>query len=879
MKKTLFFFAIIFSFSACVVFVAPSPDSGKQQQQTPVVDTAAAVQDGGFGFSAPDVTPTQYATVRPDQQPEQDYPTPANWEFYSQKGGTPLRRANADSVGKMFRPDIAALDTTTLNRFVQHGDSAFYKNFYGDSLYLGGGGANLYNSNGSVPDSVYRIAIVDTAATLYIAFGETGDGGIRMVGRNNNEGPSLTVSSDNEINYISLTENSTEIVSGVTTKVGDVNQTLNGMGIDIDADEMTIGDVFTDGNIGVYISKGSEQSYIFGNDGAGNNVLGIDYNAGQGIYIAIDDAPPTEGKTLRSGGDGTFYFSDFDSTGVNIYNGDGTIPADGDRVVSIDSNATFYINYANAAPAIEIYSGEDTDVADNGQVSISSTTGNNSTTISAESTNIYSTSGIQIGETTPDDNAGVGIDIFYNSNQYQIKLGNVFGDGDRFVSYDADEAGNFLVQNAVSSFEMDDGGNVTTIYGDGTGSGTFLAQIENGSESAIIQQNLSAFTVAADDGNDLSYQISANRNIGRVLFSGTTAANATAAVVATADDSGNGKSASVVLSISDPDAVVLNSAAIEIDTNGVKIQTVGGTGAAGDLLQSNGLYTYWTDTIYSASQTQGLAVLDGVIDMYWDSTQNGVNFHDQDERRAFYQVKGEFSVYGSEGGGSPQYYINGDETSGRIYMGGIYTGGDREALIDAQAVSPGQPATVSLTAIDSASTSIYSQVRVDSNGVKLYTNATDGTEGDLLMSNGSYSRWGGAGTFNADQLSYTPGSPDVWTAVVANRYTASFSSGATPTLTPSESVTEIIIDSTATTSTLNINYTPDARYNGTFTTVRYIYNDGSGACTVATNQSWKFTGSVATTGTFSIAAGEVWKIVWRPDAVAANARFYAIKLQ
>ena len=136
--------------------------------------------------------------VRPDTRPLQNNPTALNWEFYSQKDGTPLRRAHADSVGRMFRPDIYDTISTVLptgnpastrNRFVTNfGDSVFYVNFYGNSLLLGNasGGVfvpTLYTADGIVCDTCGSVQIangltffnVDSAAAKFeVLFGNLG---------------------------------------------------------------------------------------------------------------------------------------------------------------------------------------------------------------------------------------------------------------------------------------------------------------------------------------------------------------------------------------------------------------------------------------------------------------------------------------------------------------------------------------------------------------------------------------------------------------------------------------------------------------------------------------------------------------------------------
>lgn len=195
-------------------------------------------------------------------------------------------------------------------------------------------------------------------------------------------------------------------------------------------------------------------------------------------------------------------------------------------------------------------------------------------------------------------------------------------------------------------------------------------------------------------------------------------------------------------------------------------------------------------------------------------------------------------------------------------------------------VSSNSTPVATISAYDISAAITLNEINIDTSGVGINTRGEVGDEGDILQSNGSKSFWGGDGTFNSDQLSFTPngvGGIDQWIAVTANRYNAQiFASG---TSIPSESITEILADTSATTSTVNLNYTPDSRYTSTFTTVRYLYNFGSGNMTVQTNQSWQFKTTAGSATTLTIASGEWYKLIWREGATAADGRFYAVKLQ
>lgn len=834
MKKTLLFTFIILSISSCVVFIS-KPEKEQEKNNQNSADT--------FGLLPQISSPTEYATIRPDQQPLQDYPTAENFEFYSQKGGTPLRRANADSIGKMFRPDIAALDTTDLNRFILHSDSAFYKNFYGDSLYIGwtgyAGGLNIYNSNGTISGSTDRRVVVDTAALLHFAYDSLSDGGIKVFGPND-DGFGVSISSENELYYISVYNDLFE-AGGSTSNFGDINETNNGLGVEFLSDNFTLGDIFSENNFGYYAATDGRTVQMFSqNNGGGaefvtsgrmtvdsnmsvlslsaeqlaaDNEIGFKWSFGPGLWAQINGIAANPGDILRTADDGLMYFYQLDTVGVNIYTSNGTIGPDDSRDVGIDSNTTLAFYYPVGVAAVEIYSGADSTAGD-GYVGIKSPTENSLLII--------------------DDTDGI------------------------YLSTDA----GFFVGNGPAALTIDNASNVTIEYGDGIGGGGFLATTENGAATAKIEQNIGGTTISADDGNDLGYEISATQVTGNVQLRGFTSANASAAVSVTADDSGNGKSASVVISISDPDAAALNSAAVEIDTNGVKIQTIDGTGANGNVLKSNGLYTYWSSS----------------SDIEWDSVGGFFSAHDQDSRRDIYQDAGEFFAYG--GNGQYYYQFYGEEDSGRAQIESAENGTGKLAIVSATAEGPGSESSiVRAFIIDSLSVDVRQEITIDTNGIAILTQGSDGSAGDILQSDGSYSRWGGAGTFNADVLSFTPGgSASAWVAVPANRATlAGFATVAS--ISPSESVTEILIDTASTTSTVNLNYTPDSRLDNPFTTVRYIYNWGSGNATVQTNQSWLFKTSATTSGTLTIASGEAYKLIWLSNATQANARFYCVKIQ
>jgi len=131
------------------------------------------------------------AQVRPDQTPVQLNPTNANWEFYSQKGGTSLRRCSVDSLGKNFRlsyylgtsyVSATGNPSNLRNKLVRTpGDSVFLVDFYGNSFLVsvpgGGGGGSVQTlapltGNGSSGNKV-RIDTAGVTAGKVLQFNGT----------------------------------------------------------------------------------------------------------------------------------------------------------------------------------------------------------------------------------------------------------------------------------------------------------------------------------------------------------------------------------------------------------------------------------------------------------------------------------------------------------------------------------------------------------------------------------------------------------------------------------------------------------------------------------------------------------------------------------
>ena len=244
-----------------------------------------------------------------------------------------------------------------------------------------------------------------------------------------------------------------------------------------------------------------------------------------------------------------------------------------------------------------------------------------------------------------------------------------------------------------------------------------------------------------------------------------------------------------------------------------------------------------------------------------------------------------FAVQGADTKGSEATYtIQGDTTS-TVLLAARRNVADQDASLTLT-TTPGGLVTALLQAFNTDAPRTTNAVQVDTSGVGILTQGSQGDPGQVLQSDGDKTYWGVTiedGIIGADMLSYN--NLVGWETVNANRsLMATTGGGTTPTLTPSVGVTEIIVTDTATTSTVNLNYVPGeldgATYAQPFTTVRYIYNWGSGDCTVDTNQDWTFRVQGDGTGntTLTIPTGQSYKLVWVQGSSEATSSFWCFRI-
>lgn len=339
--KKIFFLFFLAAISGCVIMLPPKGEN-------PTAD-----KYGEY------VAPEQYATgIRPDQQPLIDNPNAGNFEFYSQKNGTPLRRANLDSVGRNYRPGIISVDSVEgggRNAFYYNEDSSsvFFIDFYSQQLEWPLGVVNIYNSDGEIPDGITRqvnvgdgskvefvtpfdagahalfsIEYSTTDAFVYMKdrFGGTyfqvADNGIEStIG----PGKTLSLGTSDGYGYFNLTEDGISAFSGV-----DGN---NFAALSLEAD-------------GTAVIKQSTASV--------SSQIGFLSGTTDALYVEIAGVTPTGNQILVGDGGGFMNFQDLPAPGIQC--GD-ELAALCELTVANNSCLTFnFQESTTVSPAIEVCS-------------------------------------------------------------------------------------------------------------------------------------------------------------------------------------------------------------------------------------------------------------------------------------------------------------------------------------------------------------------------------------------------------------------------------------------------------------------------------------------------------------------------------------------
>lgn len=797
MKNLKYFIPVLFLFSACAVVSVQNEPPKKGSEKPSEYGTETEFGENGAYPLQPAIAPAEYATgIRPDQQPEQDYPSPSNWEFYSQKDGTPPRRANADSVGKMFRPDFASLDTTDRNRFIFHGDTAYYKNFYGDSAAIGllsasGSALNLYTISGNILADTIRNVNIDSTATLRVNY-PNGNVLAEFYGGEDSLGAEgfVAFKDPTQEAFLVLGQNDRSIamVSPTTIEIGDRDAQNEGEGF------MT------------------QPGLVFMGNALDGSDRGIEIDLGTNVNSWL---LPTSSSVLQIGDTQ----NDQNGTGIQI------------------SNASSDIQIG------DIYGNDETTIILDAAAQ----------TIAATAPNIF-----QAGDLNGDF-TGMGLQV--DATNGVAALANTYGaDNAGFVVDVSSESvvnmftptANVRISSAEISANFEASGGFFKAASQNSGGSVSQFQIDTAKYELQLQSDINTdfqiFQSANVDGYGgyPSYSITAESAdiAGEYLFG-----------VHTLRLNQYGNDGGIVMGDIDNN---INGFGLQVDAANEEIYIGNGFGA---------------DTKRITIENNKIQI----DDPDRVSVQSGtaeVDIRDNDNITALVEDAGA-TGYATAVLTAPD---GGTNLGGVVSLRASYSGDSKAAgvLARSNTTGTGQTAQAVLYAFDASATNTANEVRCDTNGVQLLTQGGTGSAGSVLQSDGAYSFWAGEGTFSADQLSFgSVGGISQWVAVPANRSTSLI--GTIGTAFPSESVTEIIADTASTTSTVNLNYTPDSRFNSPFTTVRYITNFGSGNMTVDTDQSWLFKTPTTSAGTLIIGSGESYKLVWSTDFTPA--RFICIQLK
>ncbi len=582
--------------------------------------------------------------------------------------------------------------------------------------------------------------------------------------------------------------------------------------------------------------------------------------------------------------------------GANIYNSDGTIPAEVERLVSMGDDSGLTINYANDNVALDIGAG--TELGD-GYLYLGSDNGQNWIDITNDvGVDIYfdpavnGTSGFSVRNYQD----GVQAYLHLNEENFEVYLQNEGATNSGGIYVDSSGTSQLYNQNSSIGFDIDD---------------------PNGIDIDLDSNNPGAGQTLIADSTSLTFKF------GPHPYNTYFAADAPLGFL----EIGDGKDTLSIPVLSIAPIQLLSSGDGSIDiTPGLggafDLSVAGGGGAApvntaitlsGDTIQYGqlgALPATGKSLIRNSRQVVG-----GSVDAGWFSQQffdpydySAYRFVAADDSTAIWNGLNNASaatakmtyeeVYPnnwfitSQNAGKTAYTDfrvgNFDNQSAYLRRTDTRNGANKRAVVNIDAssgaslsytqssdsstsvqVQPGYvllSAATTVTGATSNSFLLNKDTTTTSKKISITYSQTTPTNPELI-SNGFLKSKLPMGTFNADVLSYNPTTPG-YLAVPANRSTVVYG-GTSGTLTAAESVTDLVgVPTTA--STIKLNYTPDSRFNDPFTTVRYVHNWGAGTLTLDTDEAWLFSNRGATgTATATLNTGESARLIWD----SANTRF------
>lgn len=609
------------------------------------------------------------------------------------------------------------------------------------------------------------------------------------------------------------------------------------------------------------------------------------------------------------------YIQDSLGLGENIYNSNGIIPADETRNVNLDTLSTLRFNYAISGPdqpytAIRISSPDDSTGTNSGVTIKGGAQGNSYISITNENTDILFPEGGYFYVAGEDGDGQQYMGVY--DTRLEIYMEN--GEGDHYSYFYMDTVGTALIQAQTTLADVS-----TVGFDPSVGSGLFVYINDfYPTEGQILVADTDQTFKFADPSEVATNIYNSNGNIGigteRVLVidslstlsfyyspvSGTD-------IAAINIDGGDRSGTSGYVAAYSPDGVnqmyidnsecyltsdeYLGLGDVQATSGGygVEINSNANTLTVGDPFDANisGLFIDFaanTTTISESVENFVKVSSDGsgVVAGWSDASQFAAG--NASNTSYINQTIQSIEITGADSQGSEALYSIEGDTTGNVTLIASRNDGAAKTIALSLSNIDGDPISAYLSAYDESAAITLNEIGVDTAGAYLNTRGGTGNLNQVAQSNGSHLFWGVTiedGQLSADQLSF---GVNGWENVNANREIYSIGYGATPSITPSVGMTDIIVSDTATTSTVNLNYVPGeldgADYSGNYTTVRYIWNWGSGDCTVDTNQDWLFRTQGAGSGatTLTIPTGQGYKLIWIQGTTEANSRFWCFRI-
>ena len=298
--------------------------------------------------------------------------------------------------------------------------------------------------------------------------------------------------------------------------------------------------------------------------------------ASTSVSFDIEGSTGTAGQVLTAQGDGTAIWDDpTGGSGLNIYNSSGSILADTVREVNMDSTAYLNINYPNGEIALSIWGGSDSTVTLDGY-SIMGAPNGDYVDVRSGNIKIKSTEIVEIGDLLG-ESQGYGIRI--NSDGGIIDIGDYYGA----------ETQGFSVSASTSDARMYSGSEIIAVSDGSTMTQDWTTQwLVDGPNFHMLSTD-DHMELTLDGGSYSDYIEIGDGNFVQG-FSDGAAIDLFTESRADVTDAG----AQILLYVNQTGTLDTFHQVV-IDSNGVQIRTRNLSGTNGQVLYTDGAYTYWDD--------------------------------------------------------------------------------------------------------------------------------------------------------------------------------------------------------------------------------------------------------------------------------------------